>query len=247
TDVLPEDPNNLLNWSATSISFTTSIDTSNPAKPKLTGTAASLAGGVTATITVSALVPANFFGNTANASLPDTVPPNLFELDGNVVTDNPSTSHDWDQVFADSQAGNTSTSGARAVDFVNDPINTTKDNIFNAGGSKDTLGIQSGQWLWTGGKPQGKDDIANAAAALYNERSTDPNPGDVILYAMVDRYDNSGDATMGFWFFVNQIGLQTGKKNSFTGTHSTGFFDSNGDFHGDILIIANFTQGGSLS
>src|SRR5262249_12858758 len=108
-------------------------------------------------------------------------------------------------------------------------------------------GIQSGQWLWTGGKPQGKDDIENAAAALYTERATDPNPGDVILYAMVDRYDNSGDATMGFWFFVNQIGLQSGKKNSFTGTHATGFFDANGDFHGDILLIANFTQGGSIS
>jgi len=64
---------------------------------------------------------------------------------------------------------------------------------------------------------------------------------------MVDRFDNSGDSTMGFWFFVNQIGTQTGKKNSFTGTHSTGFFDSNGDFHGDILVISDFSIGGSTS
>ncbi|HKB35807.1 MAG TPA: M57 family metalloprotease, partial [Gemmataceae bacterium] len=152
---------------------------------------------------------------------------------------------------SDSQGATTSTSGARAVDFVNDAINTTKDNIFNAGGSKDISGIQQGPWLWTNSKPQGKDDIVNAAAALYTEPSGDltkyPNPGDVILYAMVDRYDNSGDATMGFWFFVNPIGLQSGKKNSFTGSHSTGFFDANGDFHGDILVIADFTQGGSVS
>src|SRR5262249_18981231 len=168
------------------------------------------------------------------------------ELDGNTTVES-SGSHDWNQVFSDFQGTTTNASGARAVDFVNDAINTTRDNIFSAGGSKDISGIQQGPWLWTNSKPQGKDDIENAGAALYTERSTDPNPGDTILYAMVDRYDNSGDSTMAFWFFVNPIGQVSGKKNSFSGSHSTGFFDSNGDFHGDILLIANFTQGGSIS
>src|SRR5262249_47791574 len=59
--------------------------------------------------------------------------------------------------------------------------------------------------------------------------------------AMVDRYDNSGNSTMGFWFFVNPVGLgPLGKSNgtgAFTGSHTTG----------DILLISNFTQGGSVS
>src|SRR5262249_50349896 len=185
-------------WPVTRSQFDTA---SISASEVLTAVSASLAGGASESITVSALVPLNFFGTTPNGSLPDGVPPNLFELDGNTTVDS-SGSHDWNQVFSDFQGTTTDASGARAVDFVNDPVNTTKDNIFSAGGSKDISGIQQGPWLWTGGKPQGKDDIENAAAALYTEGASDPNPGDVILYAMVDRYDNSGDATMGFWFFA---------------------------------------------
>jgi uncharacterized repeat protein (TIGR01451 family) len=243
TDHLPEDPNNQLAWSVTSSQFdTASIDSSEV----LTATSAALVGGASEAITVSALVPLDFFGNTPNTVLSDGVPPNLFELDGNTTVDTAG-GHDWNQVFSDFQGTTTNASGARAVDFVNDAFNTTKDNIFSAGGSKDIEGLQAGPWLWTAGKPQGKDDIENAAAALYTERSTDPNPGDTILYAMVDRFDNSGDSTMGFWFFVNQVGLLTGKKNAFSGSHSTGFVDSNGDFHGDILVISDFSIGGSTS
>jgi uncharacterized repeat protein (TIGR01451 family) len=243
TDNLPEDPNNQLAWSVTTSQFDTASISSSEV---LTATSASLLGGASEAITVSALVPLSFFGSTPNGTLTDGVPPNLFELDGNTTVDTAG-GHDWNQVFSDFQGTTTNASGARAVDFVNDPINTTQDNIFTGGGSKDISGIQHGPWLSTGGKPQGKDDIENAAAALYTERSTDPNPGDVILYAMVDRYDNSGDSTMGFWFFANQIGVQSGKKGSFTGSHSTGSFDSNGVFHGDILVISDFSIGGSTS
>jgi uncharacterized repeat protein (TIGR01451 family) len=243
TDNLPEDANNQLSWSVTSSQFdTASINGSEV----LTATSASLTGGASESVTVSALVPLSFFGNVGNSTLADGVPPNLFELDGNTTVES-SGSHDWNQVFSDFQGTTTNASGARAVDFVNDPFNTTKDNEFAAGGSKDISGIQEGPWLWTNGKPQGKDDIENAAAALYTERSTDPNPGDTILYAMVDRFDNSGDSTMGFWFFVNPIGTVSGKKNTFSGSHSTGSFDSSGNFSGDILVISDFSIGGSTS
>jgi uncharacterized repeat protein (TIGR01451 family) len=243
TDQLPEDANKQLVWSVTASQFGTASISSNEV---LTATSASVLGGASEAITVSALVPLSFFGNIPNASLTDGVPPNLFELDGNTTVDTLG-GHDWNQVFSDFQGTTTNASGARAVDFVNDAFNTTKDDEFAAGGSKDISGIQQGPWLWTNGKPQGKDDIENAAAALYTERSTDPNPGDTILYAMVDRFDNSGDSTMGFWFFVNPIGTLAGKKNTFTGSHSTGVIDSNGDFHGDILVISDFSIGGSTS
>src|SRR5207249_1879786 len=69
-----------------------------------------------------------------------------FELDGNVTT---STSHDWDQVFADNQTNPVgASSGAVASSFVTDKVNSNTDDIFQGGGSKDTLGIQSGRWLF---------------------------------------------------------------------------------------------------
>jgi hypothetical protein len=63
----------------------------------------------------------------------------------------------------------------------------------------------------------------------------------VILYAGLDRFDNSGDATAGFWFFQNPVGLSTSNPTNsgspFTGTHRDG----------DILLVSDFTQGRSVS
>src|SRR5262249_25573220 len=121
--------------------------------------------------------------------------------------------------------------------FVTDAVNSKDDDIFTGGGSKDTLGIQQGQWLFTGSKPQAKDDITHAFAATY----TDPATGDVILYCGLDRFDNSGDATAGFWFLQNAVGenpnvTQNGG-HPFVGTHTDG----------DILLVSDFTVGGSTS
>jgi hypothetical protein len=83
--------------------------------------------------------------------LEDRATPSLlgvFELDGNATTavlgssGSTTTSHDWDQVFAD--AGAPVTSGALAGSFVTDPVNSTADDIFTGGGSKDTNGVQQG-------------------------------------------------------------------------------------------------------
>src|SRR5262245_3121019 len=127
--------------------------------------------------------------------LEDRVTPSIlgtFELDGNVTTGvlgtsgSTTTSHDWDQVFADhltDPAG--TTSGAIASAFVTDAFNSNTDDIFQGGGSKDTLGIQNGPWLFTDSKPQAKNDITHAYAALH----TDPSNGHQILYAGLDRYD----------------------------------------------------------
>jgi hypothetical protein len=98
-------------------------------------------------------------------------------------------------------------------------------------------GIQQGRWLFTGSKPQAKDDITHAYAAAY----TDPSNGHLILYAGLDRFDNSGDATAGFWFFKNNLGENAGVTinggHPFTGTHTDG----------DILLVSDFTVGGSVS
>src|SRR5262249_18286612 len=92
-------------------------------------------------------------------------------------------------------------------------------------------------WRFEESKPQGLSDISHAYAATY----VDPNTGHVLLYAGLDRYDNSGDATAGFWFFPNPIGenatLNANGGHPLTGEH--------GD--GDILLVSDFTQGGGAS
>lgn len=64
--------------------------------------------------------------------------------------------------------------------------------------------------------------------------------GDVLLVALLyfgaTRFDNSGDAQIGFWFLQGQVATQEGKKNTF-----------GPDKHvvGDLLVLSDFTQGGS--
>src|SRR5262249_50732396 len=151
--------------------------------------------------------------------------------DGNAIDDPAVAGDDWSNVLF----GNGGSAVAHS--FVTDAVNTTADDIFTGGGSKDTQGIQQGQWLFTDSKPQGKNDITPAYAAT----SPDPATNDVILYAGLDRFDNSGDATAGFWFFQNPIGEGPISKSNgtgpFTGTHRDG----------DILLVSDFTQGGSVS
>jgi hypothetical protein len=110
------------------------------------------------------------------------------------------------------------------------------DDIFTGGGSKDTLGIQQGQWLFTDAKPQAKDDITHAFAAMY----TAPN-SDVILYCGLDCYDNSGDATAGFWFLQNAVGeggnVSGNSTGPFVGTHADG----------EILLVSDFKISGPVS
>ena len=141
-------------------------------------------------------------------------------------------------MFADgTEATNSAVTGAVASAFVTDKVNSNTDDIFTGGGSKDTLGIQQGRWLFTDSKPQAKNDITNAYAAAY----VDPSNDHLMLYVGLDRYDNSGDATVGFWFFGNKIGtnpaVTTNGGHPFVGAHA----------EGDILLVSDFTQGGSTS
>src|SRR5262249_32753200 len=110
------------------------------------------------------------------------------------------------------------------------------DDVFK-GGSSDAQGIQQGPWLWTSGKPQGKDDIGHAFAAAY----TDAASGHLILYTGLDRLDNSARVTTGFWFFKNPIGENSGAMaaggHPFTGQHADG----------DTLLVSDLTRSGSTS
>ncbi|HEY3413638.1 MAG TPA: hypothetical protein VGM51_11380, partial [Armatimonadota bacterium] len=149
------------------------------------------------------------------------------------------TGDDWDHVYAGG-------SNSFAPTFVADTVGAAETSFYTGGGSKDERPISSGSshWEWddTNDPIPDKDDLSNAFAAAYvDTRSTIPGPNGTtvanpdfnhtIFYFGADRYDTSGDAEVGFWFFKTPIGL--GTKPNFTGEHQVG----------DILVLANW--GGS--
>ena len=153
---------------------------------------------------------------------------NLFELDGNAVNQ-AAAGNDWDQVFA-------GTSAADATKFVPDAVNSG-DDIFTGGSSKDDHNTTD--WLWKTGGVQDKNDITHAFAAAYTATSPD-TAGDTIVYFGMSKFDASGDNFVGFWFLQGQVG-PTGSGNApgspFSGAHTVG----------DILVLADYTNGGDVS
>jgi hypothetical protein len=143
-------------------------------------------------------------------------------------------SEDWDKIFAGSTTP-TATTG-----IVNDAFNSLTDNQFTGGSTKDTNDFS--QWLWAQSKPQGKDDFEHAYAAAYT-RSSDSH---VIIVAGVDRYDNNGSSTAGFWFVQDQnVGSGTATACATVSSSGCPFGGTHKD--GDFLIISQFTVGGSVS
>src|SRR5207237_8406742 len=137
----------------------------------------------------------------------------------------------------------TPTSGATAVSWTAEP--NPNSSIFTGGGSKDPIDIN--QWSWkdgAGGLPD-KDNLEHGFSVRYSETSSATCPGGTnptceLIYFGSDRFDNSGDAQQGFWFFQNPITLgntPNGGGSSFNGVHKLG----------DLLIISDFSNGGTTS
>lgn len=136
-----------------------------------------------------------------------------FELDGDATTN---FTNDWDSITMDSSS------------FHHDGIGST---IFTSGGSKDPQDIDS--WLWKEGSVPDKDELLNIYAA------TEVINGELLLYFGADRYDNSGDAAVGFWFLQDQdVGLTNDPQGGgfqFSGLHK----------NDDLFVITEFSNGGS--
>src|SRR5437762_7791603 len=179
----------------------------------------------------------------------------IFQLDGEAQTSTntagtPAALDDWDKVCNQVTAGGLAgcgtaavTSGATAVSWSAEP--NPNSSIFTGGGSKDPIDID--QWAWkdgAGGLPD-KDNLEHAFAARYSlppsaSCPSGGNPTCELLFFGSDRFDNSGDAQQGFWFFQNQIslgGAKSGGGSSFNGVHR----------NGDILVISDFSNGGTTS
>lgn len=159
----------------------------------------------------------------------------VFEMDGNAVEDWDCTApgadcncptcdyEDWSTLF------NGEPTQARIFTFDHDHEGVT---IFE-GGRKDILDIDT--WRWKDGSVPDKDDITHAYAAAYlcPAGQTDCTEGDTIIYFGADRFSNTGDAFLGFWFFKNHITMEN--DGTFSGMHT----------EGDVLVLVNFPQAGN--
>jgi hypothetical protein len=150
-----------------------------------------------------------------NAGNPDPTR-STFELDGNANNSSAYPGQDWSDIYA-----GTSTASA-TTGIVDDGSRSA--SIFTGGGSKDPNDISAWRWKDGGGLPD-KDNLLHAFAARY---------GDLLVFGS-DRYDNSGDAQQGFWFFQNDV--STNSDGTFSGVHEAG----------DLLILSDFSIGGTVS
>src|SRR5205085_5831730 len=109
---------------------------------------------------------------------------------------------------------------------------------FTGGSTKDDIDTTS--WLWKQAKAsQAKNDITNAFAAAYTAPSG-TNAGDSIVYFGMNKYDASGDNFVGFWFLQGSVaptGSGAAPGSPFSGAHHVG----------DILVLADYTNGGDVS
>lgn len=155
---------------------------------------------------------------------------NLFELEGDALDDPAGGAGDWST--AASGTGKVFTGILPDPGRASGGNNVNDVSIFTTGGSKDVNDVS--QWKYTSGSIPDKDDITNAYAIAYSN-------GQLIIYFGADRFANNGDAQIGFWFFQQDVRLGAGGKF----TNGVGGPVAN-HTDGDLLILADFTQGGTV-
>ena len=146
----------------------------------------------------------------------------LFELDGNAVAELLEPGDDWSP----------DPPGANEFVFATDLVESPSDDIF-ATNSKDTIDISA--WQWKVGEPNDKNDIEHGYVAAYTDGA-----GDQIIYFGMDFLANNGDKAVGIWILqddVVQVDDGTPPNLPFSGAHEDG----------DILLQADFTNGGQIS
>jgi uncharacterized repeat protein (TIGR01451 family) len=142
----------------------------------------------------------------------------IFELDGNALDQGGVAGDDWEN----------GTPGAADDLFI--PGSVEKDGpdvtYFKEGGSKDHHDLDDWAWSGTDVAPD-KDELLDVFAAVYEA-------DDTRVYFGADKFDDSGDAQIGFWFFQDKVSLDS--DGSFNGLHT----------EGDVLILSDFTNGGEV-
>ena len=146
----------------------------------------------------------------------------IFEIDGNALTSG--SGDDWDKIALGTSSASP---GVFEVD------SSSPERIFTGGGSKDERDISgvNNVWLNTTGSAPDKNNLEHAFAGAYHNANND-----LLIYFGADRFDNSGDSAIGFWFFQDSVSVNTAT-GKFNGKHVVG----------DILITSDFRNGGGVS
>ena len=154
----------------------------------------------------------------------------VIELDGDITDAAPGpTPDDWDTLNCD--GGN----ALVKTGVLHDGLGTS---IFTGGGSKDPELLAS--WKHKNGSVPDKDEIINAYAGKYLGSPS----GDNILAFGADRFDNSGTAFIGFWFFKDTV-FAAADGRFRKGPLATDALSVHQI--GDILILIEFTNGGAFA
>ena len=187
-------------------------------------------------------------GGAANA-----VHDEAFELDGNIDDANPvgGPEVDWDNDIVGVGANGFSapqtslpagfSAATAGPDFTTEirrgvEVPVTADTTTFTTNSKDILDI-SAEWRCVrANNVTDKGDLVNTYAVAYTNAA-----GELILYFGAEKNDASGTNNLGVWFLqdptVNCTDTQGGQGNAFTGDH----------VNGDILVVSEFTGGGSTA
>jgi hypothetical protein len=161
--------------------------------------------------------------SAASAQAPSTI----FQLDGNSANDSLTCTYGtpcdyWNLVNLTGSSGS-----GRGHSSVNSFIlGSSSTFAFQGGGSKDANLIS--QWNYASTNTPPKDGLNAAYAAGYNL-------GDFDVIFGADRFEGSGDANIGIWFFQNQVSLNG--SGGFSGSHA----------NGDVFVVSAFTNGGGVS
>ncbi len=168
----------------------------------------------------------------------------FFELDGNPAASS-APGDDWQDLLG-SGVGTAPGFVAKTDIPINDADSPTDTSYFTGGGSKDVRDIS--QWQHSNGDvAPDKDEILNAFAAAYRTGSATDTNRELIVYFGSDRFANSGDAQMGFWFFRSDVSLNS--NGTFNGVHTaaTPASGSTPARGGDVLVLSDFSGGGKIS
>jgi hypothetical protein len=174
-----------------------------------------------AVLAVYAAIPALAIHNAGDTSL---------ELDRNVADNPAGAPDDWNNFFPAASHADFTTG------IVQDPEPQTIFTGAQSGGSsKDNQDISG--WRWKCGSVPQKDEISDAASAIYNVGT------EQRLYFMADREAVNGDSHLGVWFMKKTLTTVPNPPTCPNGAHPFS------DVHsvGDILVLSDFTQGGSIS
>lgn len=170
----------------------------------------------------------------------------FLELDGNVADSNSAANlpDDWSNfgvvppcAVGDINCKKGTSNTTRATGIVTDGT----PSVFR--GSKDTRDIST--WRYDLGSSPPKDDLLHAYAAAYTATASTPNasPGNLMIYFGANRPTDSGTASLGFWFFKNQVALDNANGRFIDPSTNAPATHANGD----VLVAFDYSNGGAVT